>query len=80
MKITPFHLERYFAKHEFSAPYMLSASDVESLKMRELLELADNETLALWENLALGYTESQGHPLLLKERHSIPSTTQVKIL
>ncbi len=67
MKITPFHLERYFAKHEFSAPYLLSASDVEAMTMMELLALADEETLALWENLGLGYTESRGHPALMSE-------------
>ncbi len=32
--------------------------------MRELLALADEDTLALWENLTLGYTETTGHPLL----------------
>ena len=67
MKISQFQLERYFAKYEFSAPYLLSASDAESLSLKELLALADKNTLALWENLRLGYTESRGHPDLLKE-------------
>lgn len=35
--------------------------------MRELLALADDESRALWDNLALGYTESEGHPLLREE-------------
>jgi aspartate/methionine/tyrosine aminotransferase len=35
--------------------------------MRELLEMADEETEGLWEGLKLGYTESQGHPLLRME-------------
>ena len=67
MKIKPFALERYFAKHEFSSPYLLSCSDCEPLALKELLNMADAETHALWENLSLGYTESQGHPLLLQE-------------
>ena len=29
--------------------------------------MADPASLALWENLSLGYTESQGHPELLAE-------------
>ncbi len=64
MKIAPFELERYFAKHEFSAQYLLSSSDCESLSMSELLAMADAETARLWEELKLGYTESPGHPLL----------------
>ena len=67
MKIKPFALERYFAKYEFSAPYLLSCSDAEPLSLKELLGMADEETYTLWENLSLGYTESQGHPLLLQE-------------
>ena len=67
MKIKPFALERYFAKHEFSSPYLLSCSDAEPLALKELLDMADKETHALWENLSLGYTDSQGHPLLLQE-------------
>jgi aspartate/methionine/tyrosine aminotransferase len=67
MKITPFELERYFAKHEFSSPFLLSCSDAEPLEMKELLAMADQETRSLWDNLTLGYTESQGHSLLLKE-------------
>lgn len=67
MKINPFYLERYFADHEFSAPYLLSASDAEPLSLQEVLALADEETRALWENLWLGYTESRGHPALLEE-------------
>jgi aspartate/methionine/tyrosine aminotransferase len=67
MKIKPFALERFFAKYEFSAPYLLSCSDAEPFTLKELLAMADEETYALWENLSLGYTESQGHPLLLQE-------------
>ncbi len=64
MKLEPFFLERYFAKHEFSAKYLLSSSDCEALSMEELLESADTQSLGLWENLKLGYTDSSGHPVL----------------
>ena len=57
-------MERYFAKHEFSAKYLLSSSDCEALSMEELLESADAQSLGLWKNLKLGYTDSSGHPLL----------------
>ena len=64
MKIETFDLERYFAKHEFSAKYLLSSSDCESVSMQELLGMADAETRRLWDRLKLGYTETPGHPAL----------------
>lgn len=67
MNIQPFKLERYFARYEFSVKYLLSSSDCESLRMDELLEMALPSTRALWQGLKLGYTESQGHPLLREE-------------
>lgn len=62
--IAPFQLERYFAKYEFNTEYLLCSSDVEGLSLRDVLELADGEMRAAWDNLSLGYTESPGHPLL----------------
>jgi aspartate/methionine/tyrosine aminotransferase len=67
MNIAPFKLERYFAQHEFSAPYLLSPSDCESLTLDELLGLADSVGQQLWRELRLGYTDSQGHPMLRQE-------------
>ncbi len=67
MPIRPFQLERYFAEHEFKARYLLSASDCESMPMRDLLATADAEMTAAWETLALGYTETAGHPLMRAE-------------
>jgi aspartate/methionine/tyrosine aminotransferase len=67
MQPVPFALERYFARHEFSARYLLSSSDCDGLPLAELLSWADDETRALWDGLALGYTESPGHPLLRQE-------------
>jgi len=67
MSIAPFKLERYFAQYEFTARYLLSSSDCEALTLSEVLELADEETRELWSALRLGYTESQGDPLLRAE-------------
>jgi aspartate/methionine/tyrosine aminotransferase len=67
MQIEPFRLERYFGQYEFTARYLLSPSDCESMSMQELLALADPQSRALWERLGLGYTESAGLPLLREE-------------
>jgi len=63
MTIRAFQLERYFARWEFTAPYLLSASDCEAMSVGELLDLAGVPLSALAE-LRLGYTESQGDPAL----------------
>lgn len=67
MKLRDFELERYFARWEFDAPYLLCCPDIEGYRLDTLLELADRETSHLWANLTLGYTESPGHHLLRKE-------------
>ena len=67
MRIADFALERYFARWEFAVDHLLCASDVEGYPMADLLGLADDQTRGLWEGLALGYTESTGHPLLRAE-------------
>ena len=71
MPIPPFRLERYFALYEFKLKYLLSPSDCESLSMAELLQMAAPASLKLWESLQLGYTESQGYPLLRNEVASL---------
>ena len=63
----PFKLEHFFARWEFTAPYLLCSSDPEALSLSELLALADAETSRLWQDLRLGYTETLGHPLLRRE-------------
>ena len=67
MRIAEFALERFFARWEFAVEYLLCASDVQGYPMHELLALADDESRALWDGLALGYAESTGHPLLRRE-------------
>ncbi len=64
MQIAPFKLEQYFAKHEFTAKYMLSSSDCDGFPMKYILEQASEEELKLWENITLGYTEGLGSPFL----------------
>lgn len=60
----PCKLEQFFGRWEFAVDYVACASDVDGFAMRELLDLADAESLALWEGIHLGYTEVYGHPLL----------------
>lgn len=62
--LSTFKLEEYLGRYEFEAPYLLCCSDAESMGMAELLEMANQEELKLWNSLKLGYTEVQGHPLL----------------
>jgi aspartate/methionine/tyrosine aminotransferase len=65
--IADFALERFFARYEFATRYLLCASDVEAYTLRDLLALADDDSRARWERLALGYTESAGLPALRAE-------------
>lgn len=74
MHPTPFLLERFFARHEFSAHYLLSSSDCQGLAMSELLAGTEAELRARWECLRLGYTESQGLPGLRDEIASLYDT------
>ena len=67
MRLDPFQLERYFGQYEFSVEFPLAASDCDGLSLTELLSLCDGPTRDLWDELRLGYTESQGHPLLRQE-------------
>ena len=61
MKLAPFKLERYFARYEFVAPYLLCPSDCEALAVDDLLHLeaGARENLSA---LRLGYVEAAGAP------------------
>ena len=59
MKPEDFRLERYFAAHEFTAPYLLCCSDCESMTIDELLRF-DPDARERFLALRLGYTESTG--------------------
>lgn len=63
MKLNDFKLECYFGQYEFTAPYLLTQSDCESMTTNELLSLepgAKEDYLNQW----LGYTETWGDPEL----------------
>ena len=63
MKIKDFKLECYFGLYEFTAPYLLTQSDCESMYVEDLLAMepgAKEGYLKQW----LGYTETWGDPEL----------------
>ena len=62
-----FELERYFSRWEFAAKYHMTASDIESMSLSDLLKLASEEDRAAFNNQWLGYTETWGHPELRRE-------------
>ena len=62
-----FKLERFFAEYEFLAPHLLCCSDCEPLSMSELLSMADPQTMQMWSELKLGYTETAGLPVRMQE-------------
>ena len=63
MTVLPdFRLETHFSKWEFKARYHMTASDAESLSMRDLLAMATPQERENFEDLWLGYTETFGAP------------------
>jgi aspartate/methionine/tyrosine aminotransferase len=75
VKIAPFRIERYYAIHEFTAPYMLSSSDAESVAVSDLLALEPDAAERL-HALHLGYTESPGAPELREAIAAIYETAE----
>jgi aspartate/methionine/tyrosine aminotransferase len=65
-----FRLETYFSQWEFAARYHLCASDMQSMSISELLQLAGQDE-DVFAALHLGYTETFGAPNL---RESIANT------
>lgn len=65
-----FKLETYFSRWEFSARFHMCASDMESMTVLELLDIAGVDRSEL-DSLHLGYTETYGAPQL---RLSIAAT------
>jgi aspartate/methionine/tyrosine aminotransferase len=63
MNLAPFKLERYFARYEFTARYLLCASDCESISLDELLAL-DPDLDRKLHAVRLGYTQATGAPEL----------------
>src|SRR4051794_24828056 len=63
MQLRPFQIERFYARYEFTTPFMLSSSDCESRTIAELLALEPGAQERLLEHWC-GYTESPGAPWL----------------
>src|SRR3954467_4159797 len=59
-----FKLETYLAKWEFGARYHMTASDMESMSVSELLTLAEPEDRTAFDTMRLGYIETTGTPAL----------------
>lgn len=76
MKFNPFKLERFFAQYEFTAPYLLCTSDCESFTIKELLSFEENSQ-TVFENLSLGYTDTQGNPALRKEISNLYNSSNI---
>lgn len=57
-----FRLETHFSKWEFKARYHMTASDAESISLRELLAMATPEEREEFDGMWLGYTETFGAP------------------
>jgi aspartate/methionine/tyrosine aminotransferase len=68
-----FLLETYFSKWEFSAKYHLTASDIESISIKDLLNMASEKDREEFYDLGLGYSETYGSPEI---REVIASTYQ----
>ena len=62
-----FGLEVFFSRWEFTARHHMTASDVESLKVSDVLAMASDEDRHSLEDLWLGYTETWGAPALRAE-------------
>lgn len=57
-----FRLETHFSKWEFRARHHMTASDAESLSLRDLLAMATPAEREDFEGMWLGYTETYGAP------------------
>ncbi len=62
MTLPDFRLETHFSKWEFKARHHLTASDAESISLRDLLAMASPEDREAFEGMWLGYTETFGAP------------------
>ncbi|WP_417454584.1 aminotransferase class I/II-fold pyridoxal phosphate-dependent enzyme [Kiloniella sp.] len=62
-----FSLETFFSDWEFKARYHMTASDIQSMTINELLAMASEEDREKFYDLSLSYTETFGHPLLRQE-------------
>ena len=59
-RLPDFRLETYFSRWEFKARHHLTASDAQTLTIRELLALGTDDDRAAFDDLGLGYIETWG--------------------
>lgn len=62
-----FELEVFFSEWEFKARHHMTASDLESMRVSDLLDMASPDDKEGFDQLWLGYTETWGAPDLLTE-------------
>lgn len=75
MRLSPFKLERYFARYEFTTEFLLCSSDCESMSIADLLAV-EEDAAEKFQKVWLGYTESSGSPSLRGEIAKLYSTVQ----
>ena len=65
MPVLPdFKLETFFSKWEFNAKYHMCASDMESMTLKDLLDLGTEQDREDWHQLNFKYIETYGSPKL----------------
>ena len=82
MTIKNFAIERYFARYEFKAKYLLSSSDCDGFPMKYVLDLASGQEMEDWNNLKLGYTETRGSEQLrnaIKQHYETIGTENIVV-
>jgi len=72
--VSPFRIERFYARYEHTTRYMLSSSDCESRTIGELLDLEPGAQEGLLESWC-GYTEPLGAPALRQAISSLYERT-----
>jgi len=65
LALPDFALEVYLGRHEFSAKHYLCGSDAQTLTVRELLDLANDDEREAFDRLPLSYTPTWGGQRLL---------------
>ena len=75
MNLPSFKLERFFAKHEFNTEFLLCSSDCEAMSIADLLAI-ETDAAQKFQEVWLGYTESQGSPALRREISRLYETIQ----
>ncbi|NJC98057.1 MAG: aminotransferase [Anaerolineales bacterium] len=75
MNISPFKLERYFARYEFNTEFLLCSSDCEAMSIADLLAFEEG-AVEKFQNIWLGYSESQGSPALRREISGVYESIQ----